>query len=184
MIFTKNQTKILVVLISHSEREYYLSELGEILGKLPGVFQKGINSLERQGVVLSRKKGNQRLCRINCDNPLFNEIKSIMQKTEGARGLLSRLVNGIKDVRIALLYGTYAKDALRADSDIDLLIVVSSDAAEDILLDKLGDIEKKLQRDINYKIYSKEEFFKKRKENDPFVTEVLSDKYILLKGAL
>jgi predicted nucleotidyltransferase len=172
------------VLISHSEKEYYLSELGGILDKHPGVFLKGINSLEKQGIISSRKEGNQRLFKINRKNPLFEEIKSIVRKTGGAKELLGRLVNEIKDVSIALIYGTYARDVLRADSDIDLLVVAISDKAEDILLDKLGDIEKKLQREINYKIYSKREFAKKRKENDPFIIEILSDKYILLKGIL
>lgn len=181
-MFTKYQKRILAVLINQSEKEYYLSELGRVLGKHPGVFLKGINSLERQGLIFSRKKGNQRLFKINRDNPLFEEIKGIVQKTEGVEGLLRELVTKIKGISIALIYGTYAKGALRFDSDIDLLVVVSSDKAEDILLEEIGAAEHKLQREINYKIYSAKEFAKKRKEKDPFITEILSDAYFLLKG--
>ncbi|MFH1798128.1 MAG: nucleotidyltransferase domain-containing protein [Candidatus Omnitrophota bacterium] len=184
MIFTKNQKQILAILLSQPGKEYYLSELGRILDKFPGVFLKGVNALERQGVILSRKRGNQRLLKINCEHPLFKEIKGIVQKTEGVKGLLGKLVSEIKDISIAIIYGTYAKDALRPDSDIDLLVVADAEKAEDILLDKLADMEQKVQREINYKIYSRIDFSVKIKEKDPFITEILSGKYILLKGVL
>jgi predicted nucleotidyltransferase len=181
-MFTKNQRQILAVLISQPDQEYYLSELGNVLQKHPGTFQKGINSLEKRGIIISRRKGNQRFFRINTNNPLFEEIKGIVQKTEGAEGLLRELINRIKYISIAIIYGTYAKNSLRADSDIDLLVVADNPKAEDILLDKLEYIEKKLQREINYKIYSAEEFNANLKRGDPFLTEILSDKYIILKG--
>lgn len=183
-MFTKYQKQILAVLTNQPEKEYYLSELGGVLGKHPGVFLKGINSLEKQGIILSRKKGNQRLFKINSNNPLFEEIKSIVQKTEGVEGLLQRLVDTIKGISIALIYGSYARGELRFDSDIDMLVVTSNAKAEDILLEEIGDIEQKLQREINYKIYSAKEFTKKRKEKDPFLSEILSEAYILLKGRL
>ncbi|MFH0948365.1 MAG: ArsR family transcriptional regulator [Elusimicrobiota bacterium] len=182
-MYTDNQTQILATLTSHLDKEYYLSELGEILQKHPGVFQRGINSLERQGIIISHKKGNQRLFSINKKHPLFNEIKAIIQKTMGAEGLLRKKVLEIKEISIALIYGTYARDKMRSDSDIDILIV-GDIRVEDILLKKIEKIEKKLQREINYKLYSKIEFVKKRKTKDPFLEEILSDRYILLKGTI
>ena len=181
-MFTKNQLQILAALISQPDNELYLSELGMILRKHPGIFQRGINSLEKQGIIVSHKRGNQRLFRINRDNSLFNEIKGIVEKTQGAEGLMRKMVADAKGISAALIYGTYAKNKMRSDSDIDILIVANNMRAEDVLLDNIGDIEEKLQREINYKIYSNEEFLKKRKSKDPFIEEILSDKYILLKG--
>lgn len=183
-MFTKYQKQILVVLIDQPEREYYLSELGRILGRHPGFFSKGINSLEKQGFVLSHKRGNQRLFKINRNNPLFEEIKGVVQKTEGVEGLLRELVRDLKGIRISLIYGSYAKGTLRSDSDIDLLVVADDRKSEDILLEKVGDIEQRLQREINYKIYAAREFARKRKEKDPFIGEILSGAYVLLKGVL
>lgn len=181
-MFTKNQLQILATLISQPDKEFYLSELGTILRKHPGIFQRGINSLEKQGIIVSHKRGNQRLFRINRENAFFGEIKGIVEKTEGAEGFLRKAVADIRGIKTALIYGTYAKDKMRSDSDIDILVVGDNMQAEDILLDRICPIEEKLQREINYKIYSDEEFLKKRKAKDPFIEEILSDKYILLKG--
>lgn len=182
-MFTDMQIQILSILISRLDREYYLSEIGGILGKKPGVFQRSITALEKQGLILSRKRGNQRLIKFNKNYVFVNEVKSIIQKTKGAEGLLGKLVNSIKQLSIALIYGSYAKDSLRAESDIDLL-VVGDPKMEDKLLVALEKIEKKIQREINYKLYSKDEFVSKREENDPFLEEILYDKYILLKGKI
>ncbi len=181
-MFTDNQIQILAILTSQPTKEYYLSELGGALKKHPGIFQRGLNSLEKHGLVLSRKRGNQRLFRINQANPIFPEIRSIAQKIQGAEGLLEKAVKKIKGINIALIYGSYAKGLMRPDSDIDILVVTVDSEAEDILLKEVGIIERKLQREINYKIYSKNEFNKKVRGKDPFIEEILADKYILLKG--
>jgi predicted nucleotidyltransferase len=183
-VFTDNQIQILTVLTGHPAREYYLSELGAILKKHPGTFQRGLNSLQKRGLVLSRKKGNQRLFKINQAHPLFTEIKSIAQKTGGAEALLEAAVKKIKGIDAALIYGSYAKGVMRADSDVDILVVASDPETEDALLKEFGVIERRLQREVNYKIYAKNEFAKKMRNKDPFLTEVLSDKYILLKGKI
>ncbi len=85
---------------------------------------------------------------------------------------------------MAFIYGTYAKDKMRIDSDIDILIRTKSFDIEDYFLEGITIIEQKVQREINYKIYLKEEFNKKKKMKDAFLEEVLSDKYILLKGKI
>jgi DNA-binding transcriptional ArsR family regulator len=180
-MLTKNQLKILALLVSQPEREYYLSEIGEILGKKPGVFQRGINSLEEQGIIVSRRRSNLRLFKINQDYPLFQELKKIIEKTVGVEGLLRELVNGLEEIEIAFIYGSYAKSIMRVDSDIDLAIVGKS-SAEAKLLKEIRTIEKNLDRDINYRLYTKKEFLEKRESHDAFLEEILSDKCVLLKG--
>jgi predicted nucleotidyltransferase len=181
-LFTKTQAEILALLFAHQGEEYYLSQIGEVLGKQPGVFQRGINALERDGIIKSRKKGNQRLFSINKGYVLLNEVQGIVNKTSGVEGALREFVHGIDKIEIALIFGSFAKNALRADSDIDLLIVIDSPEIEDKLIGRLAGIEHKLQREINYKIYTYKEFQRKRIKKDPFLEEILNDRYILLKG--
>lgn len=183
-LFSTNQLDILSLLFAHSGEEYYLSEIGEILEKRPGVFQRGINALQKEGIIKSRKKGNQRLFSINTEYALFNEIQSIVNKTCGAEGALRNFVNAETKISKAIVFGSYAKNALNVNSDIDLLLVTNTENIDDIIIEKLSQIEKKLQREINYKIYVTKEFQRKIAANDPFLKEILDDKYILLKGKI
>ncbi|MBN1570539.1 MAG: nucleotidyltransferase domain-containing protein [Acidobacteria bacterium] len=180
---TANQLQILAVLAEHPDRDFYLSELGSLIGKHPGIFLKGINALEREGWVKSRRRGNQRLFRVNTQHPLLNEMRALIRKSVGAETLLKTVVNDIPEIKIALIYGSYAKDSMRSDSDIDLIVVTEDLRIEDALVKELARLEKSLQRDVNYKIYDQKNFHQRRKKKDPFLTEVLSDKHVVLKGA-
>lgn len=164
------------------EEGYYLSEIGRFLGKAPGVFQKAINSIEKQGFLRSYKRGNQRVYKINRTHPLFFEVERIVQKTEGIEGLLKEAVEKIKDIKIALIFGSYAKDDIRPNSDIDLLVVGTQGKTEEKVLKATTEIEEKINREVNFTIYSGKEFKQKLKDKNPFLMEVLSDKYILIKG--
>ena len=87
----------------------------------------------------------------------------------------------IKEIKIAILYGSFAKGKERRDSDIDLLIV-GSPRVEDRLMEEIPGLEKQFQREVNFKLYSEAEYREKRAKGDPFLEEVLSDQKIILKG--
>jgi predicted nucleotidyltransferase len=183
-IMSPNQYSILAILGENPRREYHLHELGRLMGKKPGVFQRGINSLEKDGLILSRKQGNLRLFRINENHPLYKEMMALVRKTCGIEALLRDAVMNIPGIRIALIYGSYAQNKMRADSDVDLLIVADDEKAEDMLVEGLDGIEKTLQREVNYRIYDTTDFEHKRESRDPFLQEVLSGEHVALKGSL
>ena len=181
-MFTNNQSLLLAILAENPRKEYFLQELGRLIGKKPGVFQRGLNSLEKQGWVVSRRQGPLRLFKINDAHPLHKEIRAIARKTMGVEAELKRIVNGIDTIKTALIYGSYAKDHMRADSDIDLLAVVTDAKAQDRLVKELAGVEKSLGREVNYKLYDDKDFKQRLRKKDPFLTEALSDKRIILKG--
>jgi predicted nucleotidyltransferase len=181
-LLTKNQAQILALFFSRPENEFYLSEIGEAIGKLPGVFQKGINSLEMQGIVTSRKYGNQRLFKLNDKYPLLNEIKSIVLMSVGVEAQLRVIFEGMPEISSVLIYGSYATGVMRQDSDIDVLIVGTDAGIENDLIKKIPPIERRIRREINYTFYLQEEFKKKIKHNDPFLENVRRNKHIVLKG--
>jgi len=183
-MLTNNQSLLLAILAENPQKEYFLQELGRLIGKKPGFFQRGINSLEKLGWVVSRRQGTLRLFKINEAHPLHKEIKAIVRKTTGVEAELRRVVNDIDAIKTAFIYGSYAKDHMRADSDIDLLTVVTDVKAEDRLVKELAGVEKLLGREVNYKLYDDKSFKQHLRKKDPFLTEVLSGKHIILKGGL
>ncbi len=183
-MLTGKQLQILAVLAENPAKELYLSEIGRIIEKSPGVFQKSINALEREGWVSSRKSGNQRLFRVNDKHPLFSEMKLLLRKTSGAQAVLKNIVSHIDGIKTALIYGSYAKDSMRADSDIDLLVVAASPADEDILVEALAKAERSLAREINYKFYNTSDLKRRLEKKDPFLKQVLSGKILIIKGKI
>jgi len=77
---TKNKARLLKLFFAQSERAFYMQELGRILRKKPGVFQKTLNNLEKEGILKSEFRANARFFRVNKSYPIYNELKSIIQK--------------------------------------------------------------------------------------------------------
>ena len=80
-LFTKNKLKLLKLFYDHPASQFYIQEIGRKLGKKPGVFQRALNNLYKDGLLLSEYKANARFFRINTNNPIYNELKSIVSKT-------------------------------------------------------------------------------------------------------
>jgi predicted ABC-type ATPase len=78
-MFTGNQTASLRILTGDPDRAFTMSELGRLLGKAPGVFQRGLNTLAEQGFVTSRREANLRWLRINTAHPLYEAVAAIVR---------------------------------------------------------------------------------------------------------
>jgi len=80
-LLSKNKLKLLKLFYDHPASQFYIQEIGRKLGKKPGVFQRALNNLYKDGLLLSEYKANARFFSINTRNPIYNELKSIVSKT-------------------------------------------------------------------------------------------------------
>jgi len=120
---SQNQLLPLRLFYTNPEKSFYMREIGRILGKKPGVFQWTLNGLVEDGLLLSEYRGHARFFQANAGYPLYPELKKIVEKTAGVEGTLRNLCRRIKGLKLALLYGSFARGKERKDSDIDLLVV-------------------------------------------------------------
>ncbi len=180
-MYTRNQLNILAIFCSQPETQIHLHEIGRILGKKPGVFQKAINSLETEGLLKSTRRGNQRLFSLNKSHPYINEVQKIVQKTSGIEYQLRSMVDK-PGINIAFIYGSYAKNKLRPTSDVDI-VVVGNRKIENYLLEEIDILEKTILREINMKFYTTSEYNQKKSANNAFLLEILDDRCIVLKGS-
>ncbi len=159
---------------------YYLRELERELNIPVSILRKELITLKEIGIFVSYKKGNLVYYSLNKSYPLYEEFKTIVFKTIGIQALLKKALSKIKGIEIAFIYGSYAKKQDSPASDIDLFIIGSF--SESSLIKKLNELEKKLRREINYSVYSRIDFQKKKKQKDPFIEEVLVSPKIFLIG--
>ena len=182
---SKVRRKILAYFFSNIEQELYLREIARILNEDPGNLSKELSKLEKEQLFSFRFRGNQKHYSLNKEYPLFNEIKSVIFKTVGIRGLLRELVDHFAGVNAAFIYGSYANSTENTYSDIDLCMIIDSNIFnDDTFIAEINKIEKAVLRDIEYIYYSKDEWNKKIKSQDSFVLNLISQPKIVLSGEL
>jgi len=157
-----------------------MHELGRILGKKPGTFQRALNDLADSGILSACFRGNARFFKANPAHPLFEEIKSIVFKTVGVLGSLKDILQSAGGVEFSFIYGSFAKGKENSFSDIDLLIIGAPD--EDKIVNELDNLESQLRREINFKVLTLDEFLNGLRRRDPFLHEILKDRKIMVIG--
>lgn len=172
--------EILKLFFKDVEKEYYFREISKILNKEPSYYQKYLDRLVEDKILLDNRRGNMRFFRLNKEHPLYEEIKSIVSKTVGLENELKEIVDKLSDVECAFIFGSIAIGKENSNSDVDLMLI--GDVDQNIFTPLLSSAEGKISREINYHIYSRKEIIKKIKEHDGFISNIFLSPIIKLKG--
>lgn len=181
LIASKTRRLLLSTFFNNPESEYYVRQLASILGISVGTIHREVKQLVSYGMFNVKSVGNIKLYSLNKQNPIYEEIKQIIYKTEGAIKLVKEAVSDIEGVKIAFIYGSFAKGDERQDSDIDVFLL-GDDINEDILVKKISHLEKLLFKEINYTRYTQNEYKKEKSKKNSFLLEVVKGKKIFIKG--
>lgn len=174
------RSKLIGWLFSHTEEEFFVSQLAKLLNEKTASISRELARLNRAGILLSTRQGKQVNFQVNPSFFFFPELKRLVQKTVGVPGQLSQLLSRLTGVRQAMLYGPYGRGDEETGSDIDLLIIGDVDC--DMLDDLLEGLESRLSLTVNCLVYGPEEFDEKVKAGNRFLLDVLGDDFVMLVG--
>lgn len=182
-LFTTTQQRVLRLFFGNAEKTYFKQELIERTGSGSGAVQRELARLVESGLVTVTLIGSQKHYQANRDAPIFEELRGIVTKTVGLIDPLRLALRPLaKRIDLALVYGSVAKGAARAGSDIDLLIVADGLTLEELFA-KLAPAERTLGRSIHPTLYTAEEFARRRKSGNPFLLKLLAGEHIELIGS-
>ena len=136
--------------------------------------------MEQTGLLESRRLGQLKLYKLNTQHPLYPELKTVVAKTVGLEETIRGALSRIEGIKAVCIYGSFARGEERSSSDVDLLIL--GDVREKPLISTVKGLEEKLQREINYTLYTDAEWKKRKAAKDPFVREVLKQPRIPIIG--
>lgn len=181
-LFTSNtRAEIMRILFDGESKEYYLRDIEKRTHIHINSLQKEVKHLLSIDLIKARKDGNRIYYKANVESPIYIDLVSIVEKTVGIVALLKDKLRDPK-IECAFIFGSMAKNKEKAASDIDLIII--GDLGMRALTKLLSGLQEKLGREINPHIYTKEEFIKRIKSKDHFITSVLKEEIKPIIGDL
>lgn len=154
-----------------------MGELTSRAGVSQASASRELDRLEQAGLVVSQRRGNQRLVRADERSPVANDLRSLMIKLYGAPARIREALASLTGIAEAYVFGSYARRLTGAPgvlpNDIDLLVL--GDLRIDEVWTIAADLSRELGIEVNPVIRSPEEW---RRDRSGFATEVRSQPLI------
>lgn len=182
VLFSKTRQGVLRLLYGHPDKDFHTNEIIRITNTGTGAVQKELKQLSGVGLILAELVGNQKRYKANRTSPLFKELQSITLKTFGIGDVLQEaLAPFSKNIQIAFIYGSIAKQSDTVNSDVDLMIIGNNLTYSDLFTAVIG-IESQLERKINPTFHTKQDWKQRVKEKNNFLIQIINQPKILLIG--
>lgn len=176
------RAKLVGWLMTHPDERYFVRQLTAILEGDSTNVSRELTRLARMGLLTCQEEGRQKYYQANRRCPVFGELKGLAVKTFGLGDVLREDLKPMAGkIRVAFLFGSFAKLKETADSDVDILAVGETGSAE--VVKALRPARERLGREINVTVYSPLEFRAKAKAGHDFIARVLKGRRIYLIGS-
>jgi predicted nucleotidyltransferase len=181
-LFTATQQRVLGLLFGQPDRSFSLSELVRLARSGTGAVQREVARLAHTGIITSTQVDGRKRLQANPASPIFEELRGLIEKTTGVQAKLREaLAPHAHRVRLALLYGSIAKQTDVSSSDIDVLLV-SDELTQEEAFALFEETEARLGRQVHPTLYTREEFMQRLRAQNPFLQKVLAGRHVVLMG--
>ena len=146
-----------------------------------GTVQTELKKLQRLDIISRVRDGNRVYYKANTVHPLYPEIHALVLKTNGLADVIKNALGNETNIQIAFVFGSFARQEEKANSDVDLMVV--GDIGLRKLTGLLMDVAGKIGREINPHTFTEREFVKRKRGQDHFLNQVLESPKIFIIGA-
>jgi len=180
LIGSKTRVSLLTLFLMNPGRQYYVREISRLIDVDVAPLRKELANLENIGLLKSERVGNQKHYRVNETHYLYQDLQTLILKTEGIAQVLVERFSNSKAIEILFIYGSFAAGKAHERSDIDLFVV--GEIENDELIASITDTERQLGREINYTLLRKDELMERIHKRDPFIMNVFREPKIVITG--
>jgi predicted nucleotidyltransferase len=182
ILFSEYRRRVLGLLLLHPDERYHVREIARLTNTTAGTLHRELSKLAKASVLLRELSGNQVYYQANRNFPIYPELTSILKKTSGLVDVLfDSLAPLAEKIEVAFVFGSIAKGTENLGSDIDVLVIGDIDFTE--IVTALYSAQTSLGREINPKIYSREQWKASLQKQELFIQEVLNNPKLFIMGA-
>ncbi|AEB09404.1 nucleotidyltransferase domain-containing protein [Desulfobacca acetoxidans] len=179
ILSSRVRAEIFRLLFGLDEKELHLREIERQSGLSLGTIRQDLQKLVKLDLVSTHRDGNRLYYRANTDHPLYPEIRKLVLKTAGLVEIF-RSVLGREGVELAFIFGSLASNKERAASDVDLMVIGAVGLRT--LSGWLAEVSDQIGREINPHTLTAEEFRRRKKKSNHFLSNVLESPKLFIIG--
>ena len=181
-LFPEYRRRVLGLLLLHPETRYHVREIARLTNTVAGSLHRELSKLAKAQVLMREVSGNQVYYQANPTFPIFQELASILRKTSGLVDVLANALAPLAEkIEVAFVFGSVGRGTENLGSDVDVLIIGKISFTDAVTA--LYSAQTIVGREINPKVYQREEWQKLVNNKDAFFQEILNKSKLFIIGA-
>lgn len=179
LVGSRIRAEILRLLFAGPDDELHVREIQRRTGFNDRAIRQELANLAALDLIAPRRDGNRLYYAARREHPLYADIRGMALKTSGLVDVLRGALTS-KKISIAFVFGSIARGAEKAESDVDLMILGALSLRDVTRL--LSGVSERIGREINPHVLTREEFRRRVTGKDHFLTSVLKEPRLFVVG--
>lgn len=180
LIVSKVRVKLLDLLFQRPDDMFYVRELTRVLNEEINAVRRELDRLLECGLIKSEQRGNRLYYTLNHRYLLYQELSQATAKSSGLGKKIRKLRRKLGTLDYVMFSGRFIRGLKPTRDEVDILIV------GEVVLPELEAIMKEEQarigRELNYAVFTLEEFEFRKARRDPFIMEILYGTRVMVIG--
>jgi DNA-binding transcriptional ArsR family regulator len=180
LMISRVRVKMLELFFTHQKELYYVRDITRQIKEEINAVRRELERLSTVGLLKSEQRGNRLYYYLNTKYLFFSELEQMIAKTSGLGKKIRKMQNKLGSIEYVMFSGRFVSGLPPAQGQLDMLLV--GDVVLQDLSDLIKDEEAARGREINYTVFSLDEFEFRKQRRDPFIMDALFANRIMVVG--
>lgn len=180
LMISRVRVKIIKLFFANIEGMYYVREITREIKEEINAVRRELDRMVNFSLLKSEQRGNRLYYFLNPKYAYYQELSQMVAKSTGLGYQIRKLRRKLGAIKFAMFSSRFANGLRDRHGDVDVLIV------GDIVLPELEllihEEQKRRGREINYTVFSEEEFEFRKARRDPFIMDVMYAGRVMVIG--
>lgn len=179
-MISRVRVKILELFFSDPDEMYYVREITRKTREEINAVRRELDRMVGASLLKSEQRGNRLYYQLNTRYLFYQELQQMVSKSTGLGRKIRKFRRKLGSLKFVMFSGKFVRKKPISQGQVDMLIIGEVVLAE--LSDLIKKAEKEMGREINYAVFSEEEFEFRKQRRDPFIMDVLYESRVMVIG--
>jgi len=180
-MISKVRVKMVELFFTRQSEMYYVREITREIKEEINAVRRELDRMLTAGILKSEQRGNRLYYSLNPKYLFFQELQQMVSKSSGLGEKIRKARRKLGNVSFVMFSARFIKSLAPRQSEVDLLVV------GEIVLPELEQLvkqeEARIGREINYAVFTDDEFEFRKTRRDPFIMDVLYGSRVMIIGS-
>lgn len=179
-MISRVRVKMLELFFCEEDEMFYVREITRRIKEEINAVRRELDRMLEAGILKSEQRGNRLYYYLNKRYLYYQELQSMVAKSTGLGKKVRKLRRKLGQLDFVMFSGKFIAGRRPSRDEVDVLVI------GDVVLSELEDLMKKEQarigREVNYAVFSLDEFDFRKARRDPFIMDILYSTRIMIVG--